>query len=229
MKVGHNCGVKRGVFIVALLAVLVAAPAQAAYRLKPAERRAIDATLDRFVTSAVQRHHLAASYDLVTPAMRTGIGRRAWAHGKTNVMAYPARGTRFHGWTLDLAQRGYVMVDLLLQPRRHAHEGPMIFTLELKRVHGRWLVASFIPSASFAGAERTGSMKAFADYGPLASTNAKPRHVNRLLLIVPAIVLLLIVALPATIVLRSWRRNRRAERAFGKPLPRSLPPLPPRS
>src|SRR5207253_7426393 len=150
--------VRRGVFVVALLAVLVAAPAQAARGVGPAERRAIDATLDRFVASAVQRHDLAASYDLVTPAMRTGISRRAWAHGRTNVMTYPARGARFHGWTLDFARRGYVMVDLLLQPRRRARVGPMIFTLELRRLHGRWLVASFIPSASFAGAERTGSM-----------------------------------------------------------------------
>jgi hypothetical protein len=220
--------VRRGVFVVALLAVLVAAPAQAAYRLKPAERRGINATLDRFVTSAVQRKNLAAAYDLVTPAMRTGISRRAWAHGKTNVMAYPARGTRFHGWTVDLAQPGYVMLDLILQPRRGAHVGPMIFTLELRRVHGRWLIASFVPSASFAGAERTGSMQAFADYGPLASKNPKPKHVNRLFLIGPALVVLLIVALPVAIVLRSWRRNRRAEREFGKPLPRSLPPLPPR-
>jgi hypothetical protein len=220
--------VKRGVFVVALLAAVVAAPAQAAYRLKPAERRAINATLDRFVASAVQRHDLAAAYDLVTPAMRTGISRRAWAHGTTNVMAYPARGTRFHGWTVDLAQPRYVMLDLILQPRRGAHVGPMIFTLELRRTHGRWLVASFIPSASFAGAERTGSMHAFADYGPLASTNPKPKHVNRLFLIGPALVVLLIVALPVGIVLRSWRRNRRAEREFGRPLPRELPPLPPR-
>ena len=219
---------RRGVFVVALLAALVAAPAQAAYRLKPAERRAIDATLDRFVASAVQRKDLGAAYDLVTPAMRTGISRRAWAHGTTNVMAYPARGTRFHGWTLDLAQPGYVMLDLLLQPRRHEHKGPMIFTFELRRVHGRWLVASFIPSASFAGAERTGSMKAFGDFGPLAATNPKPKHVNRLFLIGPALLVLLIVALPAAIVLRSWRRNRRAEREYGKPLQRSLPPLPPR-
>lgn len=211
-----------------LLAVAAAAPAQAAYRLKPAERRAIDATLDRFVPAAVQRHDLAASYDLVTPAMRTGISRRAWAHGTTNVMTYPARGTRFHGWTVDLARPGYVMLDLILQPRRGAHVGPMIFTLELRRLNGRWLVASFIPSASFAGAERTGSMQAFADYGPLASRNPKPKHVNRLFLIGPALVVLLIVGIPAAIVLRGWRRNRRAERAFGRPLSRELPPLPPR-
>jgi hypothetical protein len=210
------------------MAAVVSTQAQAAYRLKPAERRAINTTLDRFVAAAVQRHDLAASYDLVTLAMRTGISRRAWAHGQTNVMAYPARGTRFHGWTVDLAQPRYVMLDLILQPRRGAHQGPMIFTLELRRTHGRWLVASFIPSASFAGAKKTGSMKAFADYGPLASTNPKPKPVNRLFLIGPALVLLLIVSLPTGILLRSWRRNRRAEREFGKPLPRELPPLPPR-
>jgi hypothetical protein len=220
--------VRRGVFVVALLAVFVAAPAHAAYRLKPADRRAINATLDRFVPSAVQRHDLAGAYDLVTPTMRTGISRSAWAHGTTNVMAYPARGTRFHGWTVDLAQPRYVMLDLLLQPRRHVHVGPMIFTLELRRIHGRWLVASFIPSASFAGAEKTGSMQTFADYGPLAQKNPKPKHVNRLFLIGPALLVLLIVAFPASILLRSWRRNRRAERAFGKPLSRELPPLPPR-
>ena len=211
-----------------MLAALVAAPAQAAYRLKPADRRAIDSTLDRFVTTAVQRRDLAASYDLVTPAMKIGISRRAWAHGTTRVMAYPARGSRFHGWTLDLAQPRYVMLDLLLQPRRGASEGPMIFTVELRKLHGRWLMASFQPSASFAGAERTGSMKAFGDYGPLASTNPKPRHVNRISLVVPALVLLLIVGLPVAIALRGWRRNRRAERAFGEPLRRGLPPLPPR-
>ena len=59
-----------------MLAALAAAPAHAAYRLKPAERRAINVTVDRFVTSAVQRRDLAASYDLVTPAMRTGISQR---------------------------------------------------------------------------------------------------------------------------------------------------------
>jgi hypothetical protein len=70
-------------------------------------------------------------------------------------------------------------------------------------------------------------MKAFGDYGPLAQTNPKPKHVNRLFLVGPALVLLLIVGLPATIVLRGWRRDRHAERAFGQAR-RELPPLPPR-
>jgi hypothetical protein len=213
---------------VAALLAAVAAPAHAAHRLSPADKRAIGSTIDRFVSSAIQRHDLAASYDLVTPALRTGISRRAWAHGTTRVMSFPARGSHF-AWTLDYAERGDVVVDLMLQPRRGVKLGPMIFSVELKKLHGRWLVDSLLPAASFADSGRTGSMKAFGDYGPLAGKNPERRKVDRLLLVFPGSILFLIVALPAGIVLRGWRRNRRAERAFAEELPRGLPPLPPRS
>jgi hypothetical protein len=218
---------RRVLVVTSLLALLAAAPAQAAYRVAPADRRAIASTLDRFVSDAVQRHDLAASYDLVTPAFRAGISRRAWAHGTTRVMSFPARGSHF-GWTVDFALRGDVVVDLMLRPRHGAKSGPMIFSVELKKRHGRWLVDSMLPAASFADSGRTGSMKAFGDYGPLAAKNPDRRKVDRLLLFIPASLLLLVVALPAGIVLRSWRRNRRAERAYSEQLPRTLPPLPPR-
>jgi len=215
------------VLAVAAIALLATAPAQAASRLAATDKRELAATIDRFVSSAVQRHDLAGSYDLVTAAFKVGITRRAWAHGTTRVMSYPARGSHF-GWTPQYATRDDVVADLLLQPRKHVRTGQMIFTIELKRVHGRWLVDSFLPSASFAGSGRTGSMKAAADYGPNAIGRSTTRKVNRLLLVVPALVLLLIVAVPAAIVIRGWRRNRRAERAFGNRLRKELPPLPPR-
>src|SRR5919108_112476 len=164
--------------VASLLALLIAAPAQAAYRLSPAEKRAIASTIDRFVSSAMQRHDLAASYDLVTPTLRAGISRRAWAKGTTRVMSYPARGSHF-GWTVDYALPGDVVVDLMLQPRRAAKAGPVIFTVELKKLHGRWLVDGLVPSASFVDSGRTGSMKAFGDYGPLAARNPEPRPRDR--------------------------------------------------
>src|SRR5437867_15698 len=99
---------RRVLLVTSLFALLVAAPAQAAYRIAPADGRAIASTVDRFVSDAVQRHDLAASYDLVTPAFRTGISRRAWAHGTTRVMSFPARGSHF-AWTVDFAMRGDVV------------------------------------------------------------------------------------------------------------------------
>ena len=219
----------RTVLVVLTATLLVPLAHAASYRLRPADRRAVATTVDRFVSSAVQRHDLAASYDLVTPALKIGISRRAWAHGTTRVSTYPARGSHF-GWTLDYATPDDVLVDVLLQPRKGAGSGvgPMIFTIELKRLHGRWLVDSFTPSASFAGSGRTGNMHAFGDFGPNPISRSTTRHVNRLLLVVPAVVLLLILAVPGAILLRSLRRNRRAERAYGEPLRRELPPLPPR-
>src|SRR5205807_9198810 len=119
-------------------------------RLTATDKRELSALIDRFVSSAVQRHDLAGSYNLVTPAFKVGITRRAWAHGTTRVMSYPARGSHF-GWTPQYATRDDVVADLLLQPRRHARTGQMIFTIELKRVHGRWPLHSFFPSPSFPG------------------------------------------------------------------------------
>jgi hypothetical protein len=219
---------RRVLLAVSLLALLAAAPVQAAYHVAPADRRALATTIDRFVSDAVQRHDLGASYDLVTPTFRAGISRRAWAHGTTRVMSFPARGNHF-AWTVDFAMRGDVVVDLMLKPRHGAKSGPMIFSVELKKLRGRWLVDSLLPAASFADSGRTGSMKAFGDYGPLAGKNPDRRKVDRLLLFIPGSLLLLVVALPAGIVLRGWRRNRRAERAYSEHLPRTLPPLPPRS
>ena len=219
--------VHRVLLVTCALALVVAAPAQAAYRLAAPDRRAIAKTIDRFVSDAVQRHDLAASYDLVTPACRTGISRRAWAHGTTRVMSFPARGSHF-AWTVDFAVRGDAVVDLMLRPRQGAKSGPMIFSVELKKLRGRWLVDSMLPAASFADSGRTGSMKAFGDYGPLAAKNPDRRKVDRLLLILPGSLLILVVALPAGIVLRGWRRNRRAEQAYAEQHPRTLPPLPPR-
>ena len=213
-------------FVVSLAALIIAAPAQAAYRLEPADKRAVGAAIDRFVRAAVQRHDLAGSYDLVTPAYRAGISRRAWAKGTTTVMSYPARGRHF-GWTVDIALRGDVVADVMLQPRRGAKVGAMIFSIELKKRHGRWLVDSLLPAASFADSGRTGNMKAFNDFGPNAVKNPAQRKVDKLLLLLPASILALIVAFPAAIILRGWRRNRRAERAYDGELPRTLPPLPP--
>ena len=45
-------------------------------RLSLADRRRIDALLDRFVPSAFARHDPGASYALATPALRAGTPRR---------------------------------------------------------------------------------------------------------------------------------------------------------
>src|SRR5205823_13911239 len=118
-----------------IVALVLAVPAQA--RLAPADRAAINRTLDAFVATAVRRHDVAASYDLVTPQERGGMTRAAWAKGDIPVYPYPARGTSWHGWTLDYALPKEVAFELVLVPRHGSKLDPISFSASVKKIHGR--------------------------------------------------------------------------------------------
>jgi hypothetical protein len=182
-------------------------------KLTAADRRAIDATLDRFVPSAVARRDVAASYDLVTPAMRAGISRAEWASGDIPVFPFPAGGTRFHGWILEGSYRDDVIVDLFVQSRHPKTRGAEAFTIELKRLRGRWLVDSIQPSASFAPVGKPPKVLSQADLRP-GPKNPGGSKLSATWLVVPAALLSLIVLVPAGFFLVSWRRDRRAQREY---------------
>jgi hypothetical protein len=132
-------------------------------------RRAINAVLDAFVPSAVERKVPLRALALVTPAFRAGISRKDWARGKLPVIPYDARGERFHGWTLDYSLAREVAVDVMLQPAATEQRGAIAFTAVFKRAQGRWLVDAFIPAASFAPANaETSRILAQPDFAPTA-------------------------------------------------------------
>lgn len=148
-------------------------PAQLPPRERPlwlsaADRQAVNAVLDRFVPAAVQRRDGAAAYDLVTPRLRGDDRREAWARGALPVMQFPARGTRFHDWSLKYVDDNGVGFDLLLQPRPKARVGPIMFAVDLERLGGHWLVDSFGPIATFAPAEAPARVRAVGDFSPQA-------------------------------------------------------------
>src|SRR5690242_4386911 len=137
----------RFLVLAAIAALVLAAPAQA--KLAPADRVAINRTLDAFVATAVRRHDVAKSYDLMTPQERGGMTRAQWAKGDIPVYPYPARGTSWHGWVLDYALKNEVAFELVLEPQRGHKLDPISFSASVKRIHGRWLVDSFYPAATF--------------------------------------------------------------------------------
>jgi hypothetical protein len=144
----------------AIAALILAAPAQA--KLTRADRAQINRTLDTFVATAVRRHDVAKSYDLVTPQERGGMSRRAWAKGDIPVYPYPARGTSWHDWYLDYALKNEIAFELVLQPERGHKADPISFSASMKRIHGRWLVDSFYPAAIFLSSHRVIGPKDFA-------------------------------------------------------------------
>jgi hypothetical protein len=184
--------------------------------LTRADRRAIDGTLDRFVPWAVARKDLPRAYDVVTPSMRSGETRGEWSKGNIPVLEFPARGRQFHGWPLNFSSRNEANVDLLIQPREGADRGPIAFTIGLKRLSGRWLVDSIVPSAIFPKAGARGEkahLYSVRDTAPQPTPNlTKGRIARGWLYVVIGGLLGLVVLLPVAVIGVNGYRARKAER-----------------
>jgi hypothetical protein len=140
---------RRAIVVTAILAFALAGSASAA-RISSADRQEINRTVDVFVNSAIKRHDEQASWNVVTPSFRYGVSRAAWAKGSLPVYPYPARGTTFHSWTVDSASPTLVDFELMV-PSRLSKTDSIQFQGEVKKIHGRWLINSFNPAATFAG------------------------------------------------------------------------------
>ncbi len=115
----------------------------------PARRAEVNALFDDFVPDAVARRDPGAAYDLVTPSFRAGTTRSSWGAGRLPVYPYEPRGDSFHGWTVDTSFRDTMSVELYLQPR-DPRNGAVAVNVDLRRLHGRWLIDSFYPRTSYA-------------------------------------------------------------------------------
>jgi hypothetical protein len=115
----------------------------------PTRRAEVNALFDDFVPAAVARRDPGAAYDLVTPSFRAATSRSSWRAGKLPVYPYQPRGDSFHGWTVDTSFRDTMSVELYLQPR-DPRNGAVAVNVDLRRLHGRWLIDSFYPRTSYA-------------------------------------------------------------------------------
>lgn len=190
-------------------------------RLSRADRRRIDALLDRFVPSAFARRDPGASYALATPALRAGTPRRSWNRGDLPVSPYKPRGTTFHAWRLNYAFPGEANLDLLLHPAKPGGR-PEIFKVDVKRVGGRWLVDSVVPSATFApeGKPASSNLHATNDFAPALVSPSGHAQLSTWWFLVPGALLGLVLLVPLALLVGSWIRKRRTPREPLPPLPR---------
>jgi hypothetical protein len=180
-------------------------------RLTPAMRAGINRTLNVFIPAAVARRNLPAAYDLVTTDMTGGMSRREWAKGDIPVVPYPVRA---HSWTVQYAEPNDVTLDVLMQPtvRMRRKVGPLVVRTELVRRRGRWLVDSYLAQAVFSSeSAKRFTIISHPDYGPpTAPQNAADKgRLGTIWFLVPALLLSLVLLVPLTYLLVSWRRNRR--------------------
>jgi hypothetical protein len=181
-------------------------------RLTKADRRAINATLVAFVRTGVTRADPAAAWNLVTPAMRSGVTRKEWNKGHLPVFPFPAQISDHPSWSVLTSYTGDVTIDLILQPRSTSKRGAIAFAVDLLETkRGTWLVDSMTVEQAYGAS--TPSAK---NPKPVKVPNGEPPKgkLSTLWFIVPGVLLALIALVPVLFLLNTWRRNRAINRRY---------------
>lgn len=214
--------------VIALLGALaiVGSASAAKPRVSPADRQAINATLDTFVNHAVKRHDAGAAFDVVTDAMRGGMTRKQWSKGSIPVYPYPAAGQHFHQWTIQYRTSEELAIELLLSPRASSKEklGQYLFHVYLQPAQGQWLVDSFMPAATFAPIGGPARVQAAGDFMALSgesSVHTGRGRIKGAYAIIPFAVIAFMLLAVAARALVSHLRFRRLAGYYGERLPPS--------
>jgi hypothetical protein len=203
--------------------------------VSPADRRAINATLDRFIPAALDRSSPQTAWRLAGPELKGGSTLQQWRRGTSPLPYYPARGKTFHSWTTIDAGPGYVDFSLLVHPKHGAPESSWVFAGAMVKRGGRWLVNGLYTTATMARPTKTGRHEVgpadFAAGAPGQNGQSTPPPTGKgalgkawLLAAAGAVVLALLF--PLAFGVASVIRSRQARRRYARSDPRPLPPLP---
>jgi hypothetical protein len=176
-------------------------------------RAAVLDVAQRFLTSAVVRERLAASWELAHPDLRQGLTRREWTAGDIPVVPYPVDTAR---WRLGYSQQGIVGLEVYVLPKAGSRIRPMVFDMEVKASGSgaarRWLVSNWAPRVNPGGPappepspERLAAERA-------AQEQADENTLGAAWLLAPVAAFLCVLALPVVLALRDRRRDRLGER-----------------
>jgi hypothetical protein len=214
--------VRRVALVLAVALSLVgwaASTAGAKRTVAPADRAAIDRTLDVFVPAAIGRRDSRRAWPLATAAMRRGSDRASWAGGTMPVTPFPVIGTSFHGWTVDRVTKNRADIVLLVHLKKGAPIGAVSFDIAMRNVRGRWLVDSVVPGATFAAQGSDSKILAQPDFAPgggdaysKTSFSRTGRISAKWVLIIPGTLLGVIVLTPILVIGAHRLGDRRVRR-----------------
>jgi hypothetical protein len=206
------------VLIAILLALSLPAAAAAEPRTVKPDRAAIDRLLDEFIPAAVAQKNLQRGWELSAGSART-VSHAEWMKGNTSVQKYPAKGTKFRGWTVNYSYLGDVGFDILVQPATRSL-GAWSFRAEAQKLHGQWKITTFYPVATFAPPGKTQTVLGPNDLGAAnsAATGSGADHgrlgawVLALPIAVVGAIALLAIAFAGSRALKRRSRIREIER-----------------
>jgi hypothetical protein len=183
-----------------------------------AERKQVQAIAVKFISTAVFRKNVDASWDITAPALRQGLSRAQWASGSIPIVPYPSDAIQVVRWRVGYSFDRLVGLKVAFYPKPGAVVAKQVFDIELRNVGSaarpRWLVSDWTPSG--------GPSVSVATPGPgvpAATFEPQKSSVRPIWLLVPVVLiggsLLLVVT---WLALRGWIRQTRANRTYSKSL-----------
>lgn len=184
-----------------------------------AERREVIATAARFVETAVKRDHAERAYDLVGPNLRNGTTLEHWRAGDIPVVPYPVDAAR---WMFDYSYRDEIGLQVAVFPEEGEQLRPMVFNMSLRAVGSgakrRWLVDSWSPRGGGGSRSRPNRNEGSPFRIDLQPPPSASTSLGAVWLLVPAGLIGLALAVPATLLVVERVRSRRAQRAYERSL-----------
>lgn len=167
----------------------------------------------KFVFTAVTRHNVADSWDLVCPSLKKGYTRKSWAKGDIPVVPFPVK---FGRWRVGYSFEKEVDLQVALFPPKKSGQRPTVFDLTVERCNPRgsshWLVAQFAPAPG-PGGDFGERRTRFGNLTPAGKPPTPPKRTGTVWLLLPAGIFALLVGALAALGIRSLR-TRRAYRAY---------------
>ena len=187
-------------------------PLPAFVPLRGKRKEAALATARTFIRTAVARKDVGRSWAITHPSFRQGYTERQWATGDIPVVPYPVDVAR---WRLGSTTVEGVAFEVLLMPVAGAEVQPQVFDIQLAELDSgkakHWAVTSWAP--------RAGGINQRAPQVPERSALGPPPAEERfeplgtVWLLAPAALLIgLLLAVPAYLIGRDWRSRRKADR-----------------
>jgi hypothetical protein len=191
-----------------------------AIRVTAAVRREVGQTVQAFVHTAVIRRDLDRAWPLASPTMRQGLTRREWERGDIPVQPFPAAALAGADWRLRYRYARTLGIDVMVQPKEGSGAPVAVYAVELSApgsgAPARFLVDSWVPQTTL-GAASEPPAPAETTAGEAQGSGVDVYDEGRLgaeWFLVPAAILLLLLAALGAFGIRSVVRARRIEREY---------------
>ena len=198
--------------------------------ISAADRRAINRTLDRFMPAALTRSDPTLAWSLAGPELRTNSTLAEWKAGTSPVPYYPVLEKTFDTWQTIEVDPDAVIFNLLLHAKPASGLGSYVFSGQVVKRHGTWLVNRLYTIAIM----NPPTKKTYHEVGPADFAAPPPAsqtpngkagigHIG----ILPVVLILgLILLFPLSFAAIALVRARRWRRLVTETARRELPPLP---